>query len=113
MREVLAGAELVLSSTLTLVECYLVLIRVVAASGLEEAVGAPATAAGGINRGVAVAGDRVFMVTDHAHTCESPSVAATSTDQAGWTLNRAVSRLPRRCPASQRPRQRQLPGVSP
>ena len=24
-------------------------------------------AAGGINRGVAVAGDRVFMVTDHAH----------------------------------------------
>jgi alcohol dehydrogenase (cytochrome c) len=25
------------------------------------------TAAGGVNRGVAVAGDRVFMVTDHAH----------------------------------------------
>ncbi len=24
-------------------------------------------AAGGINRGVAVSGDRVFMVTDHAH----------------------------------------------
>ena len=27
----------------------------------------PATPAAGINRGVAVAGDRVFMVTDHAH----------------------------------------------
>ena len=24
-------------------------------------------AAGGINRGVAIAGDRLFMVTDHAH----------------------------------------------
>ena len=40
MREVLAGAELVLSSTLTLVECDRVLIRAVAASGLEEAVAA-------------------------------------------------------------------------
>ena len=40
MREVLAGAELVLSSTLTLVECDRVLIRAVAAAGLEEAVAA-------------------------------------------------------------------------
>jgi predicted nucleic acid-binding protein len=37
VREVLAGAQLVLSSTLTLVECDRVLIRAVATSGLEEA----------------------------------------------------------------------------
>ena len=40
MREVLAGAELVLSSTLTLVECDRVLVRAVAVEGLEEAVAA-------------------------------------------------------------------------
>lgn len=40
MREVLADAELVLSSTLTLVECDRVLIRAVTVGGLEEAVAA-------------------------------------------------------------------------
>ena len=40
MRETLAGAELVLSSTLTLVECDRVLIRAAAVEGLEEAVAA-------------------------------------------------------------------------
>jgi predicted nucleic acid-binding protein len=40
VRETLAGAELVLSSTLTLVECDRVLIRAGMVEGLEEAVAA-------------------------------------------------------------------------
>lgn len=38
VREALAGAELVLTSSLTLVECDRVLIRAVAVEGLKEAV---------------------------------------------------------------------------
>src|SRR5580765_8670509 len=54
-------------------------------------------AAGGINRGVAVAGDRVFMVTDHAHVIAlSRSTGAVLWDaaMADWRLNYGATSAP-------------------
>jgi alcohol dehydrogenase (cytochrome c) len=47
-------------------------------------------AAGGINRGVAVAGDRVFMVTDHAHIIalhRATGALIWETEMADWRQN--------------------------
>ena len=47
-------------------------------------------AAGGVNRGVAVAGDRVFMVTDHAHLIaldRAHGRSAWDTEMADWHQN--------------------------
>jgi alcohol dehydrogenase (cytochrome c) len=47
-------------------------------------------AAGGINRGVAVAGDRVFMVTDHAHVIalnRFTGALSWETEMADWRQN--------------------------
>jgi alcohol dehydrogenase (cytochrome c) len=47
-------------------------------------------AAGGINRGVAVAGDRVFMVTDHAHIISlnrATGALVWETEMADWRAN--------------------------
>ena len=47
-------------------------------------------AAGGINRGVGVAGDRVFMVTDHAHIIALNRFTGAllwETDMADWNVN--------------------------
>lgn len=47
-------------------------------------------AAGGINRGVAVAGDRVFMVTDHAHIIalnKATGALLWETEMADWRQN--------------------------
>ncbi len=47
-------------------------------------------AAGGINRGVAVAGDRVFMVTDHAHIIalsRANGAVLWETEMADWRQN--------------------------
>ena len=47
-------------------------------------------AAGGVNRGVAVAGDRVFMVTDHAHIIalnKSTGALLWETEMADWRQN--------------------------
>jgi alcohol dehydrogenase (cytochrome c) len=47
-------------------------------------------AAGGINRGVAVAGDRVFMVTDHAHLIalnRATGALVWETEMADWRQN--------------------------
>ena len=47
-------------------------------------------AAGGINRGVAVAGDRVFMVTDHAHVIALNRFTGEllwETEMADWRQN--------------------------
>ena len=47
-------------------------------------------AAGGANRGVAVAGDRVFMVTDHAHIIalnRSTGALVWETEMADWRQN--------------------------
>ena len=47
-------------------------------------------AAGGINRGVAVAGDRVFMVTDHAHIIalsRANGALLWETEMADWRQN--------------------------
>ena len=47
-------------------------------------------AAGGINRGVAVAGDRVFMVTDHAHIIalnRATGALLWETEMADWRQN--------------------------
>jgi alcohol dehydrogenase (cytochrome c) len=47
-------------------------------------------AAGGVNRGVAVSGDRVFMVTDHAHIIalnKSTGALLWETEMADWRQN--------------------------
>jgi alcohol dehydrogenase (cytochrome c) len=47
-------------------------------------------AAGGINRGVAIAGDRVFMVTDHAHLIalnRATGALLWETEMADWKVN--------------------------
>ena len=47
-------------------------------------------AAGGINRGVGVAGDRVFMVTDHAHIIALNRFTGAlpwETEMADWKVN--------------------------
>ena len=47
-------------------------------------------AAGGVNRGVSVAGDRVFMVTDHAHLIalnRSTGALVWETEMADWRQN--------------------------
>ena len=54
-------------------------------------------AAGGINRGVAVAGDRVFMVTDHAHIIalsRSTGAVLWDTAMADWRLNYGATSAP-------------------
>ena len=49
--------------------------------------------AGGANRGVAVAGDRVFMVTDHAHLIALDRVTGPSSGKRRWpTGNRTTTR---------------------
>ena len=57
----------------------------------------PATPRGGINRGVAVAGDRVFMVTDHAHIIALDRFTGTllwDTTMADWRLNYGATSAP-------------------
>src|SRR6516162_1082919 len=52
--------------------------------------GLTGNAAGGMNRGVAVGGDRVFMVTDHAHMIaldRSTGVLLWETEMADWHQN--------------------------
>ncbi len=54
-------------------------------------------AAGGINRGVAVAGDRVFMVTDHAHLIALNRFTGEllwDAEMADWRQNYAASSAP-------------------
>jgi alcohol dehydrogenase (cytochrome c) len=54
-------------------------------------------AAGGINRGVAVAGDRVFMVTDHAHILALDRHTGTllwDTEMADWRQNYGATSAP-------------------
>ena len=54
-------------------------------------------AAGGINRGVAVAGDRLFMVTDHAHLLALNRFTGTvlwETVLADWQLNYGATSAP-------------------
>jgi len=54
-------------------------------------------AAGGINRGVAVAGDRVFMVTDHAHIIALDRFTGTllwDTEMADWRQNYGATSAP-------------------
>jgi alcohol dehydrogenase (cytochrome c) len=55
-------------------------------------------AAGGINRGVGVAGDRVFMVTDHAHLIalnRSTGALLWETEMADWHRSAAARGEPR------------------
>ncbi len=54
-------------------------------------------AAGGINRGVAVAGDRVFMVTDHAHVVALNRFTGAllwDTEMADWRQNHGATSAP-------------------
>jgi alcohol dehydrogenase (cytochrome c) len=54
-------------------------------------------ASGGINRGVAVAGDRVFMVTDHAHIIALNRFTGAllwDTEMADWRLNYGATSAP-------------------
>lgn len=54
-------------------------------------------AAGGINRGVAVSGDRVFMVTDHAHLIALNGSTGTllwETEMADWRQNYNATSAP-------------------
>jgi alcohol dehydrogenase (cytochrome c) len=54
-------------------------------------------AAGGINRGVAVGGDRVFMVTDHAHVIaldRHTGALLWDTEMADWRLNYGATSAP-------------------
>src|SRR5205085_9854345 len=54
-------------------------------------------AAGGINRGVAVAGDRVFMVTDHAHLLALNRYSGEvlwDTEMADWHQNYNATSAP-------------------
>lgn len=54
-------------------------------------------AAGGINRGVAVAGDRVFMVTDNAHMIALDRITGSllwDTEMADWHLNYNATSAP-------------------
>ncbi len=54
-------------------------------------------AAGGINRGVAVAGDRVFMVTDHAHLIALNRFTGAplwDSEMADWRLNYNATAAP-------------------
>ena len=54
-------------------------------------------AAGGINRGVAVAGDRVFMVTDHAHIIALDRFTGAllwDTEMADWRQNYGATSAP-------------------
>ena len=54
-------------------------------------------AAGGINRGVAVAGDRVFMVTDHAHLIALNRFTGEllwDSEMADWRLNYNATSAP-------------------
>jgi alcohol dehydrogenase (cytochrome c) len=54
-------------------------------------------AAGGINRGVAVAGERVFMVTDHAHLLalnRSTGALLWDTEMADWRQNYNATSAP-------------------
>ena len=54
-------------------------------------------AAGGINRGVAVAGDRVFMVTDHAHLIALDRFTGAllwDTEMADWRQNYSATSAP-------------------
>ncbi len=54
-------------------------------------------AAGGINRGVAVAGDRVFMATDHAHLIALDRFTGTllwDTEMADWRQNYGATSAP-------------------
>ena len=54
-------------------------------------------AAGGINRGVAVAGDRVFMVTDHAHLIALNRFTGEllwDTEMADWRQNYNATSAP-------------------
>jgi alcohol dehydrogenase (cytochrome c) len=54
-------------------------------------------AAGGINRGVAVAGEKVFMVTDNAHLLalnRSDGTIAWETEMADWTQNYNATSAP-------------------
>ena len=54
-------------------------------------------AAGGINRGVAVSGDRVFMVTDHAHLIALNRFTGAllwDTEMADWRLNYNATAAP-------------------
>jgi alcohol dehydrogenase (cytochrome c) len=56
----------------------------------QRTKGLVGNAAGGINRGVAVAGDRVFMVTDHAHIIalnRFTGVLVWETEMADWHQN--------------------------
>jgi alcohol dehydrogenase (cytochrome c) len=54
-------------------------------------------ASGGINRGVAVAGDRVFMVTDHAHLIALDRLTGAllwDTEMADWRANYGATSAP-------------------
>ena len=54
-------------------------------------------AAGGINRGVAVAGERVFMVTDHAHLLALNRFTGEllwDTEMADWRQNYNATSAP-------------------
>ncbi len=54
-------------------------------------------AASGINRGVAVAGERVFMVTDHAHLIamnRSTGELVWETEMAAWKQNYNATSAP-------------------
>ena len=55
-------------------------------------------AAGGVNRGVGVAGDRVFMVTDHAHRHRAQPPPARCSGKPRWpTGTRTTTPPARRC----------------
>lgn len=59
--------------------------------------GLTGNAAGGINRGVAVSGDRVFMVTDHAHLLALHRFTGElvwDTEMADWHLNYNATSAP-------------------
>ena len=59
--------------------------------------GLTGNAAGGMNRGVAVGGDRVFMVTDHAHMIaldRSTGVLLWETEMADWHQNYNATSAP-------------------
>jgi alcohol dehydrogenase (cytochrome c) len=60
-------------------------------------VGLAGNAAGGINRGVSVAGERVFMVTDHAHIISLNRFSGKllwETEMADWHLNYNATSAP-------------------
>jgi alcohol dehydrogenase (cytochrome c) len=60
-------------------------------------MGLAGDAAGGINRGVAVAGDRVFMVTDHAHVIALDRFTGRllwDTEMADWRQNYGATSAP-------------------